>query len=74
VRYAYLLVAALLLLSSLGPLGIPRKWRLSQRLSLCPARSRRSGGSGLRWDSDRNQMHDALDLALLEEQFVIDAV
>ena len=66
-----LLVAALLLLSSIGPFGIPEETVPAAAAEPLP------GSLETRWwewtamDRDRNRMHDALDLALLEEQFVI---
>ncbi len=66
-----LLVAALLLLSSVGPFGLP------EEVAPVAAAEALPGSLETRWwewtamDRDRNRMHDALDLALLEEQFVI---
>ncbi|MDP7256363.1 MAG: hypothetical protein QGE96_05280, partial [Candidatus Poseidoniia archaeon] len=67
-----LLVAALLLLSSLGPLGIPEEVVLVSVAEPLPGSLETQWWEWTAMDSDRNQMHDALDLALLEEQFVID--
>ena len=67
-----LLVAALLLLSSLGPLGIPEEVALVSVAEPLPGSLETQWWEWTAMDSDRNQMHDALDLALLEEQFVID--
>ena len=66
-----LLVAALLLLSSVGPFTLPEELGPTAAAEALP------GSLETRWwewtamDRDRNRMHDALDLALLEEQFVI---
>ena len=67
-----LLVAALLLFSSLGPLGIPEEVVLVSVAEPLPGSLETQWWEWTAMDSDRNQMHDALDLALLEEQFVID--
>ncbi|OIR10153.1 MAG: hypothetical protein BEU05_02075 [Marine Group III euryarchaeote CG-Bathy2] len=67
-----LLVAALLLLSSVGPFGLP------EEVAPVVAAEALPGSLETRWwewtamDRDRNRMHDALDLALLEPRFVVD--
>ena len=60
-----LLVAALLLLSSVGPFGLP------EEIAPAAAGEPLPGSLETRWwewtamDRDRNWMHDVLDLALL---------
>ncbi len=67
-----LLVAALLLLSSVGPFALP------EEVAPVVAAEALPGSLETRWwewtamDRDRNRMHDALDLALLEPRFVVD--
>ena len=67
-----LLVAALLLLSSVGPFTLPEELGPTAAAEALP------GSLETRWwewtvmDRDRNHMHDALDLALLEQRFVVD--
>ncbi|MEO2237563.1 MAG: hypothetical protein ABGW95_04915, partial [Candidatus Poseidoniia archaeon] len=64
-----LLVAVLLLLSSAGPFGLPEEVVPVAAAEALP------GSLETRWwewtamDRDRNRMHDALDLALLEPHF-----
>ncbi len=66
-----LLVAALLLFSSLGPPGIPDTPVAVAAAEPLPGSLESRWWEWTAMDRDRNRMHDALDLALLEEQFVI---